>query len=622
MVYGLPTSHIRGQNPTLLNVKYIRPNKKAGIEEVFEVIYKTEGGDVHLAYEPAMADIYIVKPENRIVQYTKPQEHVDLMDKRRVKINDIKYEIAKAMGPQGQNFLKYVHETRDYKRLKELYLWPYAFGCDFQEEFYFMKDWYSKYKLGSVKLSKAFLDIEIDMIDATVDLDKIPDTAHAPVNCVTVILEDSSESFTFILKPQPPSKLMYSDPDKYQKRYSLYQHQLSQYQYLMNNRDKFIQECKNDFDPTYGNLTYHILGFDEEIDLIRAVFDLINKSKVNFCLIWNMRFDIQYLLERIRILGYDPRTIMCHPDFKNPKAWFHVDRMMFNLEKQYDYFTCSSYTQFICQMRLYASIRKSQQMLKSVALNAIGDRELRDRKVDYPAETNFRDFPYVDFWRFVKYNIKDVLIQKGIEQKVNDVMYYYYKSHSNLTPYNKIFRETHLLRNVREMYFNQDGWIQSNNTNIIKMSDEDIKFYELQTDDDDENESTFKGAIMADPVLNMYVGMLIHGERSNVLHKNAMDYDMAGFYPSIKIASNMDSSTLLFKAEFQNEQFISGECKNRSLNQVYQERDKHGKIRNIDITGEAISTLVSNNTQTFCHSYLALPDVVELQRDLNYLLAA
>ena len=97
-----------------------------------------------------------------------------------------------------------------------------------------------------------------------------------------------------------------------------------------------------------------------------------------------MRFDIQYLYNRIKVLGYDPSFIMCHPDFKveDRRCMFKVDRSTFMLEKQYDYFFCSSYTMYICQMRLYASIRKSKHKLKSVKLNAIADMELRDKKVE------------------------------------------------------------------------------------------------------------------------------------------------------------------------------------------------------------------------------------------------
>ena len=428
-------------------------------------------------------------------------------------------------------------------------------------------------------------------------------------------MEETNECFTFILRPFKPSKITYRDPVEYELRYKMYESQLAQHNRLMETMDDFIKDLHDSFDETYGELKYSIREYREEIDLIADVFRLLNDRKPNFCLIWNMRFDIQYLLERIKVLGYDPTTIMTHRDFQHPKAYFHVDQRVFQLEKQYDYFYCSSYTQYICQMRLYASIRKSQQMLKSVSLNAIGERELKDKKVEYPAESNIRTFAYVDWMRFIKYNIKDVLIQYGIEIKTDDVMTYYSKSHSNLTPYSKIFRETHLLRNVREMYFEKDGWVQGNNVNNIGLDEDDL-FSSVETDDDEDNESTFKGAIMADPIWNDYVGVPILGVPSNNVFRNAMDYDMGAFYPSIKIASNMDPGTLLYKGEFDNSEFISGEFPNRSLNTIYQEKDKHGNIRNLDITGEAVNTYVSGNVLTFGYNYLGLPDIAELVRDV------
>ena len=600
----------------LLTVNYIKPDKKRGIEESFEVVYKDDNGVVHKTNEPAEAEIYFVKPEFRNFNYNKPQERLEHLQKETVLVSQIRHRIAEEIGEEGLQFIQQCFNNRDYKSLDILYGWRYAFACDFQPEFYFMRSWYAKYKPSHGKLTKAFLDIETSIFDYTPDMDRIPGTAFAPVNCATVILEETKESFTFVLRPFAPSKISYNNPVEYELRFRMYEKQMAQHNKLMREMDEFVKDLHDSFDESYGTLKYSIREYKEEIDLIADMFRLLNDRKPNFCLIWNMRFDIQYLLERIKVLGYDPATIMAHPDFNNPKCYFHVDQRVFQLEKQYDYFFCSSFTQYICQMRLYASIRKSQQMLKSVRLNAIGDRELGDRKVEYPPESNIRTFEFTDWPRFIKYNIKDVLLQFGIEVKTDDVMTYYSKSHSNLTPYNKIFRETHLLRNVREMYFEKDGWVQGNNVNNIGLNEEDLFSIVEDSDDGDDNESTFKGAIMADPIWNDYVGVPILGVPSNNVFHNTMDYDMGAFYPSIKIASNMDPGTLLYKGAFDNSEFISGELPNRSLNTVYQERDKNGKIRNLDITGEAVNTYVSGNLLTFGYNYLGLPDISELYCDV------
>lgn len=604
---------IEGKNPTLLNVTYIRPTKDNNQREVFEVVYKTEDGIVRKSDEPPEADIYIVKPEFRNYNYNKPQERVERMDKIRVPVSKIRYTIADAMGDDGKAIIQRAFQERNFKLLNQLYKWQYCYGCDFQPEYYFMKNWYEKYELGRPKLSKAFLDIETDLMDYMLDMDNIPNTAYSPVNLITIILEDSKESFTFVLKPYKPPRCGRNE-EEYQERYQLYEQQNAAHKYLMSHMDEFLKDLHDSFDDTYGYLTYSIRDYNEELDLIADIFRLINNRKPNFCMQWNMRFDIQYLLFRIIALGYNPASIMCNSDFDNPRCYFKVDKSTFLMEKQFDYFFCSSYTQYICQMRLYASIRKSQHKLKSVSLNAIGDRELKDRKVEYPEDSNITRFPYVDWIKFIKYNIKDVLITLGIERKTKDVMTYYMRSQSNLTPYNKIFRETHLLRNVREMYFEEDGWIQGNNLNIIEDDEDETakRFYGNGNDDEDDDESTFKGAIMADPIWNAKVGMPIYGSPSNNIHENAMDYDMGAFYPSIKIASNMDPGTLLYKASFINDEFISGEFQNRSLNTTYMERDKNGNMRKLDITGEAVNTYASGNVLTFGYNYLNLSSISSL----------
>lgn len=342
---------VEANNPTLLNVTYIKPTKSNGNEEYFDVIWKTEDGTVKRSKEPPNADIWFVKPEYRTYTYNKPEERMEHMEKVTVPISKIRYKIAEVMGDEGKNFVKQCFETKNPRGLNQLYKWPYCYACDFQPEYYFMKNWYEKYTIGNVKLSKAFLDIETDLMDYTVDMENIPNTAYAPVNCVSIIMEDSNEVWTFCLRPYVPSKMGRSE-DEYNRRYKMYEKQLKDHQYLMSHLDEFIADLNKSFDSTYGHLSYHIREYEREIDLIADVFRLINTRKPNFCLIWNMRFDIQYLYYRIIALGYDPASIMCHRDFDEPRCYFKVDRSTFKLEKQYDYFYCSSYTQYICQMRL------------------------------------------------------------------------------------------------------------------------------------------------------------------------------------------------------------------------------------------------------------------------------
>ena len=602
---------INDKDVSLLNVTYIRPGKDKytgeKIQERFEVIYKDSNGNVHKKDEPAEADIFIVKPEYRNYNYNKPVERIDHCDVVRVPISKIKFKIAEAMGEQGEAFVKDCIANKNFKALDRLYGWPYSYVADFQPEYYYMRDWYKNHELKEPKLTKAYMDIEIDQIDNKIDINNIKNSAIAPVNCVTVILEESRECYTFILKPFPPP-LISSGEYNEDYRKELYESQLKQWKYLMDHKKEFIKEQHEAFDKVYGKFDYHIRSYDKEIELIADIFRLINDRKPNYLMCWNARFDIQYLMYRIINLGYDPVSIICHPDFKNPRCYFQEDNRTFEISKQTDYFNCSSYTQYVCQMRNFSNVRKSEHKLRSFSLNAISDRELKDKKVDYADIGNIITFPYIDYWRFLAYNVKDSMLQYGIEKKNNDIATYYMRSHENLTPYNKIFKETHLLRNVREKYFEDGGWVQGNNINIIS-KDNDNEFYESS---DERNNESYDGAINADPIWNDNIGVDLMGKNSNNLYSNCIDFDMSSFYPSNKIFSNMDPITLIYKASLDNNDFLSGEINNRSLNTDYIKKDKNGNEKTTDFTGEALNAVLGENILTVGFNYLNLPSITEL----------
>ena len=71
---------------------------------------------------------------------------------------------------------------------------------------------------------------------------------------------------------------------------------------MMSNINGMYDTLHKEFDEVYGELNYHIRDYDKEIDLIADVFRLLNTRKPNYCMMWNMRFDIQYLFHRIKAL--------------------------------------------------------------------------------------------------------------------------------------------------------------------------------------------------------------------------------------------------------------------------------------------------------------------------------
>lgn len=193
-------------------------------------------------------------------------------------------------------------------------------------------------------------------------------------------------------------------------------------------------------------------------------------------------------------------------------------------------------------MLLYAGVRKGQSELGSVKLNIIGEKEIGDEKIDYSEEANIKTLPYVNYKKFLIYNIKDVLLQYGIERKTSDLDNLYTRSLMNHVPYKKVFSQTALLRNRSYIDYYKQGYIVGNNINIDYDKDWDAK------DDDKDEDEGYSGALVGCPKLNTNKnGMVIMGRKSKYIRQYVVDFDYSSLYPSIKISHNIGPHTLVGK---------------------------------------------------------------------------
>ena len=249
--------------------------------------------------------------------------------------------------------------------------------------------------------------------------------------------------------------------------------------------------------------------------------------------------DIPYLISRIEILGGNPTEIICHKDFKNKTCYFKKDTKNFAVANKSDAFHVTAYTKYIDQMVLYAATRKGQSELRSYNLNNIGRLELEDEKIDYSEEANFKTLPYVNYRKFVIYNIKDTLLQYGIEKKTDDIDNLYLRSYANCTPYDHIFKQTVMLKARAYYEFLLQDLIIGNNINIhISHGD-----------------SSFSGAYVADPMLNDFCGIILFNEHSMFIFDNVIDFDFSAMYPHIIITFNIERNSMIGKLIILDEKF-------------------------------------------------------------------
>ena len=515
----LQLKETRKEDSMLLNIIYNQPSAQTNWTDSIDVIYKDlSTGKKHLEtiINPNM-DVYFTKPEYRNYEYPKYVLPIEQCEVKTISCKHATRDIAKIAGGKYEEYYRCCIQSKNRKAMKNLHKYKYVMASDYDPESYYRIQFSCHYLNDKPKqITKLYSDIEVDGID----VEGFVTGGEAPINAITLIDEKTRVCYTFALRNEKNSQI----------------------QELEDNLDLFKQECHKMFDESYGEFEYNILFYDEkdELLMLKDYFNLIHTLKRDFIMFWNMNFDANYLMDRISVLGENPADIMCHPDFPVKRCYYYSDKKNFAMKMKKDWFTISDYTVWVDDCILYAQIRKGQSELGSVKLNIIGQKELGDEKLDYSEEANIKTLPYVNYKKFLLYNIKDVLLQYGIERKTSDLDNLYTRSILNSVPYKKVFSQTALLRNRCYVDYLKQGYIIGNNINLDYDKDWDS--------DDEEEKEKFAGALVGDPTLNSVKnGMLVNGVKNKYVRKYVIDFDFSSLYPSIKIAHNIAPHTLVGK---------------------------------------------------------------------------
>lgn len=561
-------------NIMLVNVLYHNGKKATNYNDYLDIIYKEldTGEKRVVTIENPEMDIYFAKENQRNYDYNKTFIEIENADKHRCKFKDLPFYIAKQAGDQYVQYIKSCLQGGNRSAITNIHKYKYVFGSDYDIENWYRIQWYLNYDNNRIKpITKQFLDIEVDGID----VEGVPTEGECPINAVTVVDQKSMTCFTFLLRNEKNPQIQEFEDD-------------------INN---FIGELHEAFDDTYGKLEYKLYMYDErdEGNMIIDLFKLINTLKRDFLMIWNMGYDIPYIIKRLKNLGLDPEEVMCHKDFKIKELFYKKDTLRFKIEEKSDYFKISSYTNFMDQMLIYAGLRKGQSELRSHKLGYIGEVEIGDSKLDYHEEADIKTLPYVNYKKFVMYNIKDVLLQLGIETKTHDIDNIYQRAYTNATSYYKIFKQTVFLKNRAYLEYYEQGLIIGNNTNI----DYGIKIMNSQDDDDDDEK--FDGALVADPLLNSYTGINILGMRSMFVFNYVVDMDFSSMYPHIIIAFNIAPNCMIGKLVL-----------NKDIKDYYNQKDIDND--KYDAGKDFVDNLLIGNVGNMGAKWFGLPDIEKINQ--------
>ena len=527
-----PLKKLHGRKLMLCDVIYQKPSKKTEWSDYLTLLYRdlvTLKKEKLVIKEPTIK-LYTVKEEFRTFKKARHFIENDKLTEREIKYKDVLFEIAKEAGPEAVEYYK----SHGFKERKSLLKYPYCLGGDIPIETYYRTMWNNELGNDDKKSpSKIYLDIEVDQIDHD---GSIARKGEVPVNAVTVVDDVTDNVYTFLLETNHLGG-KYVNP---------------QIPEFVKNQKEFMDLCHDNFDERYGKKDYKIYMFDNEIEMLIQLFRLINTLCRDFCLIWNMSFDIPYLLERLEKLGIDPSTVVCGKDFPVQSYYYYEDHRSFDFANKRDYFSCASNTHYSDQVINYAGLRKSQGAVKKVSLDAIGEKEIGAKKLDYHAEATIKTLPYVNYVLFVLYNINDVLLQQGIERKVKDVDNIYNIANVNNIGYTDTLKQTVTFRGLLYACLVAKDITLGHNVNFDNdQGSNKFKFDEdgelIRGDNDDDDDETFEGAINGDPLLNMANGLFMYGLPSKFLYGLVIDFDFSSMYPFSITAFNIFATTMIGK---------------------------------------------------------------------------
>lgn len=502
----MPFSKLKGRKLMLCDIIYQGPTKQSDWHDYIVASYRdliTNKKELFYIEDPTIK-IYVVKPQYR--KFKKPRHFMKkkYLDEVEVKYKNVLREIAKIAGPQ---YVEYYESHTTKTERKNLLKYPYVLGADVDIETYYREIWNRECnEEGKKPVTKSYFDIEVDQIHYT---GKIAKNGECPINAISYVDGEGLCVYEFLLR-NPENPLI----EKFEK-----------------NIHQFYDDLHNYFDEFYGRLDYKIYMFDNEVEMIRQFFNLVHSLNRDFIEGWNIfGFDINYIIERIKELGYEPQDFLCNKHFPQQRYYFREDTRTFEIARKNSYFNVADSTHYVDMMINYAALRKSQGAVKRVNLGYIAKKELKDTKLDYSDAGNIRTLPYNDYYRFVLYSIKDSLLLYGIDRKVHDTENLYLTVDTNCVPYKDAMKQTVVFRALMYKHLTELDYALGHNCNFDTNTNGKYDENGERIGDEEDDDETFEGAINGDPMLNMANGKMLYGVPSMFLYGITIDFDFSAEY--------------------------------------------------------------------------------------------
>ena len=582
-----------GSDITILNTAYIGRAKNTVTDkwekDYLSILFRdntTGEKKVHIIYEP-LHTFYMIDETKK----NKPDHNLFFIEKEYVKPITCKHaDILRAIAEVTDNMGFYQDNinNRNSSANRRLHAEPNILMSDMDVENYYRFLFGQSYTNNPFKLNKSYLDIEVDGRYA---LRSFPEPGECPINAIAFCDEVKNTVYQFLLNDLKNPLLQ---DFKHKLEDGLIIDELKEF--VIDAVGGYKKAVKYDVDK----LDYKLVFFDDELDLISTMFKIINASVPDFLMIWNMAFDLNYIIARITELGGNPAEIICDRRVPIDFLRFYVDERNRNdYEERGDFVNISSYTVWLDQMIQFASIRKGRGRYPSFKLDDIGKIAAGVKKLDYSYITSdINALPMLDYKVFSFYNVMDVIVQKCIEKASKDCEYVFTKCLVNNTVYPKCHRQSVYLSNRFAKEFYDYGYIIGNNKNRWN----------------EKPSTAFPGAMVGNPLNNDLTNSVHINGRPTLIFMDNVDFDYASLYPSIILENNIALNTQIGRIIIEDP---DNPDKAFSLNEhtdMYETDEADVKyVRG----GEFVDNLISGNILEFCWRWLGLGDIYSVLDDIS-----
>lgn len=468
MLEKLLRKYPEGSDITVMNMHYRYPHRDEDGNlkpDTMNIIIKdnTTGKKDHVLIKNPKYRFYVIN--NKELYTNKNGEEYPLLftEESNVTPVEVPYKkiskaIAEVVGKEGAYYDAL--EAGDKKTLRNFHMESSIMNSDQDIEDHYRVEFARLYTNNIKKITKAYFDIEVDIKGISGDFVK---PGEAPVNAISFLNESTNRVYTFLLRQK--------DNPLIEQMENLYKSGVINQKYIHDFIEKSVGGHKKMHQLGLENLDYKLIWFDDEIQLIYTFFKVLHQCDPDFFMGWNSSgFDMPYLIARVQALGFKPEDILCDESWEDDNKFVkhYVDEKNFNdFAERGDYTFISGNSVHVDQMIQYCSRRKAKMgSMGSTKLDTIAELVAGIHKLDYShITTDIGKLPYLDYITFVLYNIMDVICQKGIEVKCNDLEYIFSKCILNNTSYRKGHRQTVYLINRFTREWEKLGYIIGNNTN-------------------------------------------------------------------------------------------------------------------------------------------------------------